>query len=55
LFLPVELTPGAAAGVQIELPGGAVVRLPRDASPELIAAAVGAAWQTGQTGETSSC
>ena len=40
-FVPVELpTSLSALGVQIELPGGSVVRLPQDASAEIVAAAV---------------
>jgi hypothetical protein len=45
----VELPPPAwpaLCGVQITLPGGAVVMLPRDASSELLAAAIRAAMAT---------
>ena len=44
LFVPIEL-PSAlarASGVRIELPGGAVVMLPAEASAELVSAAIGA-------------
>jgi len=40
-FVPVELPPSLwATDVRIELPGGAVVRLPQGVSAELLAAAV---------------
>ncbi len=44
-FVPLEmdLAETAGGGVQIELPGGAVVRLPEQASAELIATAIHAA------------
>jgi hypothetical protein len=40
--VPVTLVP-QAGGVRLELPGGAVLTLPGDASPELVTAAIGAA------------
>ncbi len=41
LFVPVELSPlVSAAGVRIELPGGAVLSLPTDAPLELVTAAI---------------
>jgi hypothetical protein len=55
LFVPVELD-GAErpiAGVQIELPGGAVVTLPAEASTELVTAAIRAA--AGAIEEAPSC
>ena len=46
-FLPVSLVAGperaAAGGIEIDLPTGAVVRLPGDAADELVAAAIRAA------------
>jgi len=41
-FVAVQMAP-ATAGVQIELPGGAVVSLPAEASAELVTAAIRAA------------
>jgi hypothetical protein len=50
---------GAGQGVRIQLPGGAVVRLPGDASADLVAAAIRAAMSsaviTSATEEPSSC
>jgi len=45
LFVPVELASadGPISGVRIELPGGAVVTLPAQASAELVTAAIRAA------------
>lgn len=45
VFIPVELSQEVAssAGVRIELPGGAVVRLPAGASAELVSTAIRAA------------
>lgn len=55
-FLPLELPSSLlAVGVQIELPGGAVVRLPQDASAEIVAAAVGAACERHFNREAQSC
>jgi hypothetical protein len=57
LFVPVELpTPAiAAGGVRIELPGGAVLTLPADASLELVTAAIRAALPSTAAVEQSSC
>jgi transposase-like protein len=55
LFVPVELA-GAEKpidGVQIELPGGAVVTLPAEASAELVTTAIRAA--AGAIEEAPSC
>lgn len=49
-FVAVQLAP-ATAGVQIELPGGAVVSLPPEASAELVTAAIRAA----HAGEAERC
>lgn len=45
VFVPVELSRGSGlpAGVQIELPGGALVILPAEASAELVTTAIRAA------------
>jgi len=46
-FLPVEVPSSLlTTGVRIELPGGAVVRLPQDVSVEIVTAAVQAACVT---------
>ena len=43
LFVPIEVPPSwSPAGVRIELPGGAVVMLPAEATAELVSAAIGA-------------
>jgi hypothetical protein len=57
LFVPVELpTPGiAAGGVRLELPGGAVLSLPADASVELVTAAIRAVMSCGGAAERPSC
>ena len=56
MFVPVEVTsPVVLAGVIIELPSGAVVRLPHDASVEVLAAAVQAACWVHSGGEVPSC
>jgi hypothetical protein len=49
-FVPVRRAEdaGAAEGVEIELPGGVVVRLPADATEELVAAAIEAAARAGR-------
>lgn len=46
-FVPIEVATveGPPRGVQIELPGGAVVALPVEASAELVATAIHAAMQ----------
>lgn len=60
-FVPLEmdLAETASGGVRIELPGGAVVRLPEQASTELIATAIHAAMQGAMQGvsidEASPC
>ena len=58
LFVPLELagTVGlSAVGVQIELPGGAVVTLPAGASPELVTTAIRAAMDGLSTEEGRPC
>lgn len=40
LFVPLTLGPADCQGVRIELPGGAVVSLPADASAELVTTAI---------------
>ena len=57
LFVPVELPTSAiaASGVRIELPGGAVVILPAEASAELVTAAIGAVMQAASNVERPSC
>lgn len=57
LFVPVELpTSGiAAGGVRLELPGGAVLSLPVDASVELVTAAIHAVLPSTTTAERPSC
>ena len=58
VFVPVELsgTVGASAGgVQIELPGGALVTLPASASPELVTTAIRASMNSLSTAEDRSC
>jgi transposase-like protein len=55
-FLPVEVPSSLlSAGVSIQLPGGAVVQLPRDASADIVAAAVGAAWMVDSQREAAPC
>jgi hypothetical protein len=58
VFVPVEL-PGtvgtSAVGVQIELPGGAVVTLPAGASLELVTTAIRASMNSLLTAEDRSC
>lgn len=56
LFVPIELpTPAiVAAGVRIELPGGAILSLPADAPLELVTAAIRAAMPSALA-EQSSC
>jgi hypothetical protein len=54
VFVPVELPTGFAAGVRIELPGGAVLSLPADAPLELVIAAIRAAMPSAAA-EQSSC
>jgi hypothetical protein len=55
LFLPIELPASApsAGGIRIELPGGAVVALPPNASQELVIAAIRAVLQA--SGEPLAC
>jgi hypothetical protein len=55
LFLPIELPASAlsAGGIRIELPGGAVVALPPNASQELVIAAIRAVLQA--SGEPPAC
>ena len=58
VFVPVELsrTVGPlAVGVQIELPGGAVVTLPASASLELVTSAIRASMNSLGTAEDRSC
>jgi putative transposase len=57
LFVPVELTAveRASDGVQIELPGGAIVTLPGGASTELVATAIRAAMHGAAIEEARSC
>lgn len=54
LFVPVQVADDApaSAGLEIELPGGAVVRLPSGASQELIRLAIAAAARAGREEET---
>jgi hypothetical protein len=55
LFVPVELPAGAPStgGMRIELPGGAVVALPSNASGELVVTAIRAVLQA--AGESPAC
>jgi len=56
LFVPIELpSPWAPAGVRIELPGGAVVILPPEASAELVTAAIGAVMRAASNAERPAC
>jgi transposase-like protein len=57
LFVPVQLVTGdrPTEGVQIELPGGAIVRLPVEASAELVTTAIQAATSRGPREEGVSC
>jgi hypothetical protein len=52
LFVPIQLA--AACGVRLELPGGAVLTLPSDASLELVTAVIQAALSI-QRQERPSC
>ena len=57
-FVPLELSESlgsSAVGVQIELPGGAVVTLPAGASPELVTTAIRASMNSLLTAEDHSC
>jgi transposase-like protein len=57
-FVPIEVATveGPTGGVQIELPGGAVVALPAEASAELVATAIRAAIEgAGAKGEGRPC
>lgn len=56
LFVPVELSAPAiaASGIRIELPGGAVLSLPADASLELVTATIRAVLSS-TAAEQSSC
>lgn len=55
-FVPLELpTSLLSGGVQIELPGGAVVHLPPDASAEIVAAAVRAVCASDFNEEAPQC
>ena len=57
-FIPVELSPAvepSAEGVQIELPGGALVTLPAGASAELVTTAIRAAMHGLSAEEGRSC
>lgn len=57
LFVPVEMSGAATSpgGVQIELPGGAVVRLPAESSAALLTTAIRAAMSAAASEERSSC
>jgi len=58
LFVPVELSrlvEPSALGVQIELPGGALVTLPAGASAELVTTAIRAALHGRSNAEGRSC
>ena len=58
LFVPVELSRAvepSAGGVQIELPGGALVILPAGASAELVTTAIRAAMNSLSAEESHSC
>ena len=56
LLVPIEVPSSwAPAGVRIELPGGAVVILPADASGELMAAAIGAVLRAASQEERPAC
>ena len=56
LFVPIEVRPSwAPAGVRIELPGGAVVILPPEASAELVTAAIGAVLRSASHAERPAC
>ncbi|HUG89359.1 MAG TPA: hypothetical protein VML55_00910 [Planctomycetaceae bacterium] len=53
LFVPVTVRP--VAGVRIELPGGAVVELPRDADERLVRTCLRAAAELGREPEGEPC
>lgn len=58
VFIPLQITRAvepAALGVQIELPGGALVTLPSAASAELVMTAIRAATILPATAEDRSC
>lgn len=58
LFVPIELSEAvepSAFGVQIELPGGALVTLPAGASAELVTTAIRAATNSLSAAEGRSC
>lgn len=57
LFVPVHLTPGSAplGGLRIELPSGAVLTLPADASAELVTTAIQAVMSSASSAEPPSC
>jgi hypothetical protein len=57
VFVPVELSRAVEplAGVQIELPSGALVTLPAGASAELVTTAIRAAMQSTSPGEHRPC
>lgn len=58
LFVPVELSRAgvpSAGGVQIELPGGALVTLPTEASSELVTTAIRAAMHGVSSEEDRPC
>jgi transposase len=58
VFVPVELSAPTLSrgGIQIELPGGAVVMLPAEASAALVTTAIRAAMNTAaMSGEDASC
>lgn len=56
LLVPIEVPPSwAPAGVRMELPGGAVVILPAEASAELVAAAIGAVMRAATHAERPTC
>jgi hypothetical protein len=57
LFVPMELATANLpyGGVRIDLPGGAIVRLPAEASLDVVGAAIRAALPAGSAGEAPSC
>lgn len=54
LFVPVSVR-SAAAGVQIELPGGAIVRIPPAADEGLLRCCIRAAAELGRDAEGEAC
>lgn len=55
LFVPVSVKPTASTDVRIELPGGAVVRLPADADERLVRSCIRAAAERSGEAEGEAC